>query len=61
MQEIEARAWLSRVLAVCENEIQALDTLGDTRLTHVLQMMTQLRAEIVATLATLAPDASQPG
>lgn len=29
-----------------------------SRLTSVLQMMTQLRAEIVATLATLTPDAS---
>jgi hypothetical protein len=40
---------------------KALDALSDPRLRHVLLMMTTLRAEIVATLATLAPDASQPG
>jgi hypothetical protein len=61
MKVIEARSRLSSVLALCEHEMQALDTLRDARLTHVLRMMTQLRAEIVATLATLTPEASNGG
>jgi hypothetical protein len=57
IENVEARSRLTSVLDVCEHEMEALDALVDARLTHVLQMMTQLRAEIVATLATLTPEA----
>jgi hypothetical protein len=49
------------VLDVCEHEMQALDALRDARLSGVMQAMTTLRAEIVAALATLTPDASNGG
>ena len=41
--------------------MEALDSLRDARLTGVLQAMTILRAEIVAALAALKPDASNGG
>ena len=61
MKEIEARSRLTRVLDVCEHELQPLEALGDTRLIGVLQVMALLRAEIVAALATVTPDASRGG
>jgi hypothetical protein len=61
MEDIEARSRLASVLDVCEYEMQALDALHDERLSGVLQAMTLLRAEVVAALATLAPDASDGG
>lgn len=61
MEDVEARSRLSTVLDVCEHEMRALNALGDPRLIHVLQMMTVLRAEIIATLATLTPDTSTDG
>ena len=61
MENIEARSRLTSVLDVCKHEMQALDALRDPRLSGVLQVMTTLRAEIVAALATLTPDASNGG
>jgi hypothetical protein len=61
MDDSEARSRLGSVLDVCEYEMQALDTLHDARLSGVVQAMTMLRAEIVAALAALKPDASGGG
>jgi hypothetical protein len=58
MEDIEARSRLATVLDVCEHEMQALEALHDARLTGVLQAMRTLRAEVVAALAALTPDAS---
>jgi len=58
MEDIEARSRLASVLDVCEYEMQALEALRDPRLSGVVQAMTTLRAEVVAALATLTPDAS---
>jgi hypothetical protein len=58
MEDVEARSRLASVLDVCEHEMQALDGLRDARLSGVLQAMTMLRAEIVAALVALKPDAS---
>lgn len=58
---MEERSRLTSVLNVCEYEMLALDGLHDDRLGGVLQVMALLRAEIVATLATLTPDASNGG
>ena len=57
MEDVEARARLSSVLDVCEHEGQALEALSDARLAGVLQAMSTLRAEIVAALAALTPNA----
>jgi hypothetical protein len=46
---------------VCEHEMQALEALRDARLSGVLQAMTIFRAEVIAALATLTPDASNGG
>ncbi len=61
MENIEARSRLTSVLDVCEHEMQALKALRDPRLSGVLQAMTTLRAEIVAALAALTPDAGNGG
>jgi hypothetical protein len=61
MEDIEARSRMASVLDVCEYEMQALNALHDARLTSVVQAMTTLRAEIVAALAALTPDASNGG
>jgi hypothetical protein len=61
MEDIEAMSRLSSVFDVCEYEMQALEALHDARLSGLLQAMTMLRAEVVAALATLAPDASNGG
>jgi len=61
MEDIEARSRLGSVLDVCEYEMQALKALRDPRLSGVLQAMTTLRAEIVAALAALTPDAGNGG
>ena len=61
MEDIEARSRLASVLEVCEHEMQALEALRDARLSGLLQAMTMLRTEVVAALATLAPDASNGG
>ena len=61
MENIEARSRLTSVLDVCEHEMQALEALRDPRLSGVLQVMTTLRAEIVAALAALTPDAGNGG
>jgi hypothetical protein len=51
--DIEARARLSRVRNVCEQERQALESLRDPRLTGVLQAISTLQAELAAALASL--------
>lgn len=58
MEDVEARSRLSSVLDVCEYEMLALH---DARLSGVLQAMAMLRAEVVAALATLTPDANNGG
>lgn len=50
----EARSRLGSVLDVCAHEARSLERLNDPRLDEVLKEMAKLRAEIVATLATLA-------
>ena len=61
MEDIEARSGLASVLEVCEHEMQALEALRDARLSGVLQAMTIFRAEVIAALATLTPNASNGG
>jgi hypothetical protein len=61
MEDIEAMSRLSSVLDVCEYEMLALEALHDARLSGVLQAMAMLRAEVVAALATLTPDANNGG
>jgi hypothetical protein len=61
MEDIEARSRLASVLEVCEHEMQALEALRDARLSGVLQAMTIFRAEVIAALATLTPNASNGG
>ena len=56
MTNVEARARLARLFAVCEQERETLDALRDGRLSGVLEAMARLRAEIVAALAALTPD-----
>jgi hypothetical protein len=51
--DVETRSRLGSVLDVCEHELRALEELRDERLVPVMQAMTKLRAEIVATLAAL--------
>jgi hypothetical protein len=58
MEDLDARLRLTKVLSICENERHALDALRDPRLSGVLQAMATLRAEIVAAIAGLTPDAS---
>jgi hypothetical protein len=42
MEDVEGRSRLASVLDVCEHEMQALDRLRDTRLSGVLQAMTNV-------------------
>jgi hypothetical protein len=58
MEDLDARSRLTHLLSVCENEAHALDALRDPRLRGVLQAMSTLRAEVVAAIAGLTPDAS---
>lgn len=51
----EAASRLRSVLDVVENEMTALGQLDDERLDRIVRAGGVFRAEIVATLATLAP------
>ena len=51
--DTEARARLSRVSEMCENERQALETFRDPRLKGVVEAISRLQAEIAAALASL--------
>ena len=57
MTDAEARAHLSSMLDVCEQEGGALDAMRDDRLNGVLHVANTLRAELVAALAALTSDA----
>jgi hypothetical protein len=57
VDDAEVRALLSRLLEECERDAQELDGLRDDRLHAVLQAMNRLRAELVAALAALGPEA----
>ncbi|MGZ4314256.1 MAG: hypothetical protein ACXVRS_00335 [Gaiellaceae bacterium] len=54
--DAEARAHLSSMLDVCEQEGEALGAMRDDRLNGVLHVTNTLRAELVAALAALTPD-----
>ncbi|MGZ4390622.1 MAG: hypothetical protein ACXVRK_00650 [Gaiellaceae bacterium] len=56
MTDAEARAHLSSMLDVCEQEGEALGAMRDDRLNGVLHVTNTLRAELVAALAALTPD-----
>jgi hypothetical protein len=57
VDDAEVWALLSRVLEECERDAEELDGLRDDRLHAVLQAMNRLRAELVAALAALGPEA----
>jgi hypothetical protein len=57
VDDAEVWALLSRVLAECEHDAEELDRLRDDRLHAVLQAMNTLRAELVAAMAALGPEA----
>jgi hypothetical protein len=54
--DAEARAHLSSMLDLCEQESGALAAMRDVRLNGVLHVTNTLRAELVAALASLTPD-----
>jgi hypothetical protein len=54
--DAEARAHLSSLLDVCEQEGGALDAIQDDRLNGVLHVANTLRAELVAALEALTSD-----
>jgi hypothetical protein len=57
VDDAEVWALLSLVLAGSEHDAEELDRLRDDRLHAVLQAMNTLRAELVAAMAALRPEA----
>jgi hypothetical protein len=53
MSDVEARSRLTSILDVIERESRALRRLEDPRLDDVLEQLTELHLEILATLAEL--------